>query len=789
MSTESPPCIYRAFETVNPAVCDKLARMSIRDFLKFWDPSELNEEGKQETAKTQYGIITRYCQAQQSANYNLERNYTYASGMTQGRIFVENMGLQRIFNQFRGCLCDGLYYDLDMINAHPTLLLYICQQNGIQAPTLAEYVSNRDLHLQELIIDDGIDRDTAKRLFLTAINKTHPTSKIKKTPIRNAFFLRFDNEIHTIQHQLITKFPEDVSRLVRHNYKAKANLGGCLTNMLMTALENTILQQVITLLNNMNIVPDVPMFDGLMVRSNSLALPLPELITILNHITRDYGIHWSHKAHNTSLKTQILALTESNKLSYIGNDIIDVTKYVWTQIFQGRIISCAGCLYFKSFTDHLYITDERTIRSVIQNYIADQDLYIAYENESPEKLTRVYQNLKNATEHIISLALDTKNAESNFLDSLFTKTIRKLNFNNGIYDFNTMTFINDPAKVEGFFKIKYDYTDIRNPEVIQQVYDRIINPIFGIKNETDPEQVRIKSQLRDCILYRLARSVAGFYEDKNWFMLEGLRNSGKGVLFGLLDTTIGEYMTSCDSRNFIFKGQASGTDSAKENMFLFGLQLHRIINIQEFGIMPGKQPFINGSIIKSICSGGDLIETRQHYGMPIRMRVQATLIFAANEYPEFSPANTLETCTVWAMNGKFVKPDDEPIPGYMNYPCDDSIKDFIKYPAVGQAFLHILMDALAFPPARRQYPAEVRAENISANDQLSSNATLDAIRTVFQFTDDPGHVISNTSIKTALAERGIVIGKMILAKQLKALGGVPYMYPSNERGYSKIALI
>jgi len=129
-----PVYIFTAFETVKPDICDKLATMSFKDFLTFWEPTELNIEGNQETAINQFNIITQYCQEQQKANYNLERKYTYSANATKGRIFVEGFGLQRIYNQFRGCLCDGLYYDLDMVAAHHAILLYICRKKDIPAP-------------------------------------------------------------------------------------------------------------------------------------------------------------------------------------------------------------------------------------------------------------------------------------------------------------------------------------------------------------------------------------------------------------------------------------------------------------------------------------------------------------------------------------------------------------------------------------------------------------------------------------------------------------------------------
>jgi hypothetical protein len=784
--------IFTAFETVNPAICDKLATMSFDDFLTFWDLNELNNEGETENAITQYNIITQYCQEQQKANYNLERKYTYAANATKGRIFVDGIGLQRIYNQFRGCLCEEVYYDLDMVSAHHSILLYICRENEIATPILSQYVANRENYLAQLMQDENISRDEAKRLFIIALNKTKDTEKNYKRKIKNKFYLSFDKEIHEIQQKLIEKYPVEVKHLMTHNYKAKYNLNGCLTNILMTTIENEILQKTITYLKSKNIIPDVPMFDGVMFRMSSYFSPIDDLISQLNTLTRSYGVKWSHKPHNTELKTRILSLEKTNNLTFFGTSVIQIGKYLWDNIFASRIVSCNGLLYMKSFTDNLYISNEKIIKSVIHNYICAQNLYLITDSDGgTEPLTCKFRNVKDVVEHITILAMDASNNDPYFMGTLFSKSICKLNFKNGVYDFREMHFINDPTQIEGLFKINYDYTDTRDTALMEEIYDRIINPMFGIKNETDLEQLRIKTQLRDCILYSLARAVAGFYEDKKWFMLEGLRNSGKGVLFGLLDTTIGPYMTSCDSRNFLFKPSGSGNDIAKDNMFLFDMQLNRIINTQEFTITPGKKSFINGGIIKQICSGGDDIETRAHYGMPIKIKCQAALMFAANEYPDISPANCFEECIVWSMNGKFINTDagEVPVAGYMNYPKDTSIKQFIKRPEVGLAFLHILINALGLTQEQRKYPDETRDELATANEQMDTQSSANVLNSVVRFTGSSADTVSNSDLATALQAKNIVLGKMLLSKQLKLMGAVPYKLRGGERGYSHISII
>ena len=37
--------------------------------------------------------------------------------------------------------------DIDMVNSHPVILLYLCQKNGVACNILKNYVDNRDLIL------------------------------------------------------------------------------------------------------------------------------------------------------------------------------------------------------------------------------------------------------------------------------------------------------------------------------------------------------------------------------------------------------------------------------------------------------------------------------------------------------------------------------------------------------------------------------------------------------------------------------------------------------------------
>ena len=56
-------------------------------------------------------------------------------------------------------------------------------------------------------------------------------------------------------------------------------------------------------------------------------------------------------------------------------------------------------------------------------------------------------------------------------------------------------------------------------------------------------------------------------------------------------------------------------------------------------------------------------------------------------------------------------------------------------------------------------------------------------------TGNPGDMVSNSRVKTALNIKNIVIGKMALAKLLKNLGDEHCRLTYNERGYSVIIIL
>jgi hypothetical protein len=79
------------------------------------------------------------------------------------RMYAEKgLSLQMFPKDIRNALANGLYFDIDMKNAHPTILLEICQDMNWTCDHLEHYVQNRDTVLEEVGLHYKCSYENAK---------------------------------------------------------------------------------------------------------------------------------------------------------------------------------------------------------------------------------------------------------------------------------------------------------------------------------------------------------------------------------------------------------------------------------------------------------------------------------------------------------------------------------------------------------------------------------------------------------------------------------------------------
>ena len=242
----------------------------------------------------------------------VERTYRFARGKDFGRLYCPK-GLQLVWSAFRGALCNGLMTDIDMKNAHPTILLWLCETMNIACPKLFEYVMHKDYHLEELgkCLGTSSSRDRCKKLFLMATNTNQ-----ELTGIHYPFFNEYQAEMGGIQAALMEvealaarfKSHAEMSarKKVAHSAATDGNEEGSFMNLALCYWENLFVQEAMTCLAEMEIETAVLSFDGLLAYGNYYGCR--GLLTVLrNRMFRKYNIdlHWDFKPHDTRLLDEL----------------------------------------------------------------------------------------------------------------------------------------------------------------------------------------------------------------------------------------------------------------------------------------------------------------------------------------------------------------------------------------------------------------------------------------------------------------------------------------------------
>eukprot|EP00878_Enallax_costatus_P008865 GHUV01009267.1.p1 GENE.GHUV01009267.1~~GHUV01009267.1.p1 ORF type:complete len:337 (+),score=56.83 GHUV01009267.1:113-1123(+) len=93
--------------------------------------------------------------------------YSKANKLGLGRFYADKgLGLQMLFWDIRNALCMKLVHDVDMVNAHPIILLYLARKHGWVCSFLKRLCEDREEILRSIAEAYGVDRDDSKVAIL-----------------------------------------------------------------------------------------------------------------------------------------------------------------------------------------------------------------------------------------------------------------------------------------------------------------------------------------------------------------------------------------------------------------------------------------------------------------------------------------------------------------------------------------------------------------------------------------------------------------------------------------------
>ena len=124
---------------------EQIDRKKLEHILKHPDDFDLSSRTTRTRKLGKEGQITLLKENLARCNSNGEQLIEYHQRNNFGRYWIsENLGLQNMKRRMRHTICKDLMYDIDMKNAHPTLLSWYCHENGIKCTGLDEYILHRE---------------------------------------------------------------------------------------------------------------------------------------------------------------------------------------------------------------------------------------------------------------------------------------------------------------------------------------------------------------------------------------------------------------------------------------------------------------------------------------------------------------------------------------------------------------------------------------------------------------------------------------------------------------------
>lgn len=230
--------------------------------------------------------------------YDFSKDYK-SKGLA--RVYAEKgLGLQQFPCDIRNALGQAYYFDVDIKNAHPTILLRICKENGWSCPNLDQYVSNRDDMLADMSTRYNMTKGDVKMIMNTLMY----LGGIPFTVNKDEFLMNYQAEMFAIASNIKNAYMDIFAHVSKKRLSERDKLSTTVSFVLSTE-EHKILMAMNNYveLNGRNV--DVLLYDGFWLRRLPKEKYVEEalLIKIEEHVKKEtgYAIKLAEKPMSTSL--------------------------------------------------------------------------------------------------------------------------------------------------------------------------------------------------------------------------------------------------------------------------------------------------------------------------------------------------------------------------------------------------------------------------------------------------------------------------------------------------------
>lgn len=363
---------------------------------------DLSQKNQNPIITGQLNLLNNILNIEKGKFYFMENGYFYR-GVTYffpykngaGRMYNSH-SIQRFKKEIRYFLYHDIYKDVDIINAHPSILLTYAEKQKIHAIQLYKLVTDRESFYTDVQRENkNLDMTQVKRLVLITLNLTLKESKkLKQSPtlrallkeiveIREDLWLNLTDDstlMDLLNSEIVKKKPEDKKKVTVQAYTCQASESRLLLKLFDFLKTKDCLDRNIP-------VSFVPFFDGAFIRFNDVITnkQIENLIAEFNTQQRSPYISFAVK----DLKSDFKYLNENTLSKYVN-----LTRYLQTLNFSTCQKIC------EKLEVSTQIIPEKTFHSISNNALLNKNASKALEVELKDgyKLSRKINRRLSAIE-------------------------------------------------------------------------------------------------------------------------------------------------------------------------------------------------------------------------------------------------------------------------------------------------------------------------------------------------------------------------------------------------------
>jgi len=321
-------------ENISVKTLDKLLRSDYIVSTKWQDSTYDNERDQLKALRAKISS---------TAGKNVVKYHTGRDRMF-GRVYPErSLALGSVRREIRWTLAHDTMVDIDIVNAHPNILLQICQHNSVPCSYLKEYVEKRDYHLEKIKDIFGVSRDQAKILYLLPMfggsSKTWlrdcniPETMRDKIP---AFFHQYRRECRDIAKTITSANPAIKDETKRINPdKTDYEIEASSMSIFLQEYERRILEVCVAFCKKKGLIKKQTaslIFDGFMIEKTREFIAMKDrlLFDLMVEVNKKTGfdLKFEYKEMIPYDLSTITLSEEESRLTFVDLTPADLEEYV-----------------------------------------------------------------------------------------------------------------------------------------------------------------------------------------------------------------------------------------------------------------------------------------------------------------------------------------------------------------------------------------------------------------------------------------------------------------------------